>query len=184
MDKTARTEYQRVFIVDRLPEPLTASSAHLQIFDTYLPNTRLRVRQARDPHTNTWVRLLQQRYSVGEGQDQVTKFAEIHLDDEEFLLFERMRGAESRKNRYFHEFGGRSIAFDIYLGDLRGLALARVEFETQADLLEYEPEAFMLYEVTANEAFDSMRLAESDFADLAHRIRELAARVPPRIAED
>ena len=38
----------------------------------------------------------------------MTKLIEMHLDDDEFAIFERMRGVETRKNRYFHEFDGRA----------------------------------------------------------------------------
>src|SRR3569623_2131480 len=120
MDKTAHTELHRLFLVDGLPEPLTAARAHLQIFDTYIPHTRLRVRQMRDPVTNNWTRTLQQRFYVTEGEHAITKLVEMYLDDHEVAVFERMRGAETRKNRYFHEFDGRTILFDVYLGALKG----------------------------------------------------------------
>src|SRR3569832_429174 len=103
MDKIAQTKLHRLFLVDGLPEPLTTASAHLQIFDTYIPRTRLRLRQMRAPLINHWTRMLQQRFCATEGEHAVTKLIEMHLDDDEFAIFERMRGAETRKNRYYHE---------------------------------------------------------------------------------
>ena len=100
----------------------------------------------------------------------VTKLADIHLDDDEFLLFERMRGAETRKNRYFHEFDGVSTQFDVYLGELRGLTTAKAEFTTARSMSEYEPPPFMIFEVTGDPFFESRRLAEATFADVEAEI--------------
>jgi hypothetical protein len=43
-DKTAQTELHRIFLIEGLPDPLTPASAHLQLFDNYIENTRLRIR--------------------------------------------------------------------------------------------------------------------------------------------
>jgi len=184
MDKTAQTELHRLFIVDILPEPLTTASAHLQIFDTYIPETRLRVRQMRDPATNSWTRLLQQRFRVGEGEHAVMKLVEIHLDDDEFAIFERMRGAETRKNRYFHEFNGRDVIFDVYLGALRGLITAKVAFDSANSMERYEPAPFMNLEVTGEQVFESRALAERTFEEIQDDIAALSSSLPRDIPED
>jgi CYTH domain-containing protein len=184
MDKTAQTELHRLFLVDRLPEPLTTASAHLQIFDTYIPHTRLRVRQMRDPLTNNWTRMLQQRFCVSEQRHAITKLVEMHLDDDEFAVFERIRGAETRKNRYFHEFDGREVIFDVYLGELRGLTLARVDFESSNAMLDYEPPPFMKIEVTEEEFFESRVLAERSFPELEAELTRLSAVLPPPIPDE
>ena len=62
MDKTARTELYRLFLIERLPEPLTPMSAHIQLFDNYIENTRLRLRNIRVPETKEWRHVLQQRF--------------------------------------------------------------------------------------------------------------------------
>ena len=187
MDKTAKTELHRLFLVESLPEPLTPASAHPQIFDTYIPNTRLRVRQMRDPATNHWTRMLQQRFCVSEVEHAVTKLIEMHLDDDEFAIFERMRGAETRKNRYFHEFDRREIVFDVYLGALKGLITAKVEFqerETMLDMLDYEPLPFMKIEVTEEEFFEPQALAAATFADVEAEIIRLSAASLPTIPDE
>ncbi|MBV9241018.1 MAG: hypothetical protein JO314_03325 [Acidobacteria bacterium] len=184
MDKTAHTELHRLFLVDGLPEPLTSSSSHLQIFDTYIAHTRLRVRQMRDPITNHWTRILQQRFCVSESEHAVTKLIEMHLDDDEFAVFERMRGAETRKNRYFHEFDGRTLVFDVYLGDLKGLTTAKVEFDGTEAMLNYEPAPFLKFEVTEDEFFEGPRLASASREVIEREIAKLGAATPPPIAEE
>jgi CYTH domain-containing protein len=41
---------------------------------------------------------------------------------------------EIRKNRYHFEFEGRKFSVDMFLGDLFGLVLAEVSFETDEEL--------------------------------------------------
>jgi CYTH domain-containing protein len=184
MNKTAQTELHRLFLVEGLPEPLTPASAHLQIFDTYIPHTRLRVRQMRDPVTNHWTRMLQQRFCVSESEHAVTKFIEMNLDDDEFAIFERMRGAETRKNRYFHEFDGLTVLFDVYLGELRGLTTATVAFDNTDAMLDYEPPPFMKIEVTEEEFFEPQTLAAKSPANVRSEIERLGSARPPPIPEE
>jgi len=51
MNKTAQTELHRLFLIERLPDPLLPASSHLQIFDNYIENTRMRLRQIHDPYS-------------------------------------------------------------------------------------------------------------------------------------
>src|SRR5436190_11854950 len=145
MNKPAMTELHRLFLIERLPEPLTRASAHLQLFDNYIENTRMRLRNIRDPHSKGWTRILQQRFAAVEGEYAVTKLAEMHLNDAEYALFERFEGREIRKNRYFHEFDGVSFAFDVYLGPLWGLNTARVDFEDGYRMENFVPPPFAIF---------------------------------------
>ena len=166
MNKTAQTELHRLFLIERLPEPLTPASSHLQIFDNYIENTRIRLRQIRDPYSKAWTRILQQRFPFTDDDYAVTKLAEIHLNDAEYAAFERFEGREIRKNRYFHEFDRLSFAFDVYLGGLWGLNMARVDFETREQLEELIPPPFAIFEVTNDPFFAGENLVEKKFSDV------------------
>ncbi len=183
MNKTAQTELHRLFLVERLPEPLTVASSHLQIFDNYIENTRLRVRQIRDPYSNAWTRILQQRFPATEGEFAVTKLAEIHLNDEEYAVFERFEGREIRKNRYFHEFDRVNFAFDIYLGQLWGLNTARVDFDTHEHMNAFLPPPFAVFEVTENNFFSGESLVGKTFADVQAEVARIGAKTPQMAAE-
>jgi CYTH domain-containing protein len=184
MNKTALTELHRLFLIERLPEPLTPASSHLQIFDTYLPNTRIRVRQMREPTTNVWTRMLQQRFPAQEGEHAVTKLAEIHLDDDEFAVFERLRGNETRKNRYFHEFDRVSMVFDVYLGPLLGLSTARLDFDSREQMADHEPAPFLKLEVTHDAFFEGSNLAAATFADVQAEVSRLATVIPVPLPDE
>ena len=86
-DKTSHTELHRTFLVHGLPEPLTRASSHLQIFDNYIPGTRLRLRSVRVPETKEWTIGLQQRFPLHDGDGSEWKVAEIHLNDAEYEHF-------------------------------------------------------------------------------------------------
>ena len=180
MNKTAQTELHRVFLIERLPEPLTVSSSHLQIFDNYVENTRIRLRQIRDPYLNTWTRVLQQRLSASDGGSAVTKLVEMYLNDSEYAAFERFEGREIRKNRYFHEYDRTIFAFDVYLGGLRGLHLARADFESPRPMTDFIPPPFAVFEVTNDPFFAGENLVEKKFSEVEREVARLDTLTPTR----
>ena len=180
MDKTARTELQRTFLIEDLPEPLTRASSHIQIFDNYISNTRMRIRSVRDPESRGWTHFLQQRVHSTDGAFR-TKVSEIYLNGAEYERFKIFEGSEIRKNRYFHEVDGRLVAFDVYLGNLWGLNTASVEFKDEASLRAYEPAPFAVYDVTNNTFFFGENLVSRAFADVqaeVAKMREQARKFP------
>jgi CYTH domain-containing protein len=173
MDKTNRTEMHRSFLIEGLPEPLTRASAHIQIFDNYIAGTRIRlrsVRDPRDPDTAVWTRILQQRFPVSEDNLACMRFAEVYLNDAEYAQFEVFEGTEIRKNRYFHEFDRRTFAFDVFLGKLWGLNIARVEFMTLDELDQFVPPPFAVLEVTNNPFFLGEVLVTKSFEDVRNEV--------------
>lgn len=175
MNKTAQTELHRLFLIERLPEPLSLASSHLQIFDNYIAHTRLRIRRIRDPYSSAWTRVLQQRFVVHQGDLAETKLAEIHLNDVEYALFAQFEGREIRKNRYFHEFDRVMFTFDSYLGSLSGLNTARVVFDTRAELEAFVAPPFAIFEVTEDPFFAGENLVDRTFADVQAEVARVGA---------
>jgi len=171
MDKTYRSEFRRLFLIEHLPEPMTRADRHLQIFDNYLENTRLRLRSIRVPETKEWTWIFQQRFPIDE-TGACLKIAEIHLNETEYHLFEQFEGREIRKNRYFYESDGRPIEFDVFLGRLWGLNIARVNFETLEEMRDFEF-PFTVLEVTDDRFFDGENLVEKKFSDVQERVAEI-----------
>ncbi len=178
MNKTAQSEFHRLFLIEKLPEPLGAASRHLQILDKYIEGTRIRLRQMRDPYSNERTQILQKRIDPSTGAE--SRSAEVHLDDHEYSLFDQFGGPEIRKNRYFHEFDLVTYTFDVYLGRLQGLKLARADFETGDAARDLALPGFSVIEVTNEPFFAGEHLANKDFSDVAVEIERLAAK--PRLA--
>jgi CYTH domain-containing protein len=157
----SKTVLHRLFLIDKLPVPLTAASRHLQIFDNYIEGTRLRLRKIRDPYENRWTNILQQRHSDG-----AIRYAEMHLNNREASLFDMYMGREIRKNRYFHEFDLVSFVFDLYLGPLKGLGTAKVELETKQAFDQFQRPPFAMAEITNDPFFAGENLVGKDLTDV------------------
>ena len=181
MNNTSLAQFHRLFLIERLPEPLEPKSAHLQIFDNYIQGTRLRLRLVRDPTSKNWTRILQQ-HIFADNDLAETKLAEIHLNESEYSNFEQFEGREIRKNRYFHEFDRVSFAFDVYLGDLWGLSSALVEFQSADEMNAFDPPIFVIFEVTNDPFFLGKNLVGKKFDDVRARVAQIGATIPPASA--
>lgn len=184
MNRTFRTELRRLFLFQNLPAPLTAASSHLQIFDNYIENTRLRIRSARSPETKEWTFVLQQ-IVFGETDLSRSQIAEIHLNDAEHSIFEQFEGRqiksneraatnEIRKNRYFYDFNGKQIELDVYLGDLRGLNVAQVSFETEAEMKDFAAPPFVIMEITGKQFFAGANIVGKKLTDVRAQLNTAA----------
>ncbi|HYJ90371.1 MAG TPA: hypothetical protein VEV84_03615 [Pyrinomonadaceae bacterium] len=177
MNKTALPEYSRLFLIERLPEPLTPASAHLQIFDNYIEGTRLRLRLIREPKSRNWTRILQQQL-FADSKPGSSKLAEIYLNDIEYSIFEQFEGHELRKNRYFHEVDHINFAFDVYLGDLWGLNTTRVDFQSEKEMKTFEPPPFAIFEVTSDPFFLGKNLVGKKFEDIRAEVAKIGINAP------
>lgn len=186
MDKTTQTEWYRTFLVQALPEPLTRSSSHLQIFDNYILGTRLRLRLIRVPETKEWSYILQQKLPVHIGDLLAIKTAEIRLNEQEYEHFKIFEGNEIRKNRYFHEFDGRMFDFDVYLGPLWGLNRARAQFDTAEEMTSFEPPPWVFFDVSSDQFFDDANLTDKNFDDIRSELEKVGglAMVEPRFPDE
>lgn len=173
MDKTYRTERSRIFLIEELPEPLTRAAAHIQFFDNYITETRLRLRSIRDPESKEWTYIMQQRLPVNAELPAERKISDIYLNEAEHAHFEQFEGNEIRKNRYFHEFDGRMFSFDVYLGKLWGLNTALVEFDDDEDPFAVDMPSFAVYEVTGKPFFSGENLVNMKFDDIQAEVAEL-----------
>ena len=175
MDNVYQTELRRVFLIKDLPAPLTRASRHLQIFDNYIENTRLRLRSIRRPETKEWTWILEQRAPLEDLSRW--KISRIYLSETEHSAFEIFEGREVkknervetneiRKNRYFYDFGGKQLEIDLFLGELWGLCLAKIDFKSVEELTAFEIPSFALLEVTRNEFFVGANLIGKNFSDV------------------
>lgn len=166
MDKAYWTVFARRFLVEELPGPLTRASPHLQLFDNYIPNTRMRIRSIRVPETKAWLHLLQQIHYPTAEDAATSRVAQIVLDEAEYAQFQIFEGEEIRKNRYEYEDDGRDVMIDVHLGDLWGLNIARVEFADHAEMRGFATPVFAVAEVTGHPFFSGPALVGKTFADV------------------
>lgn len=174
-DQTYKNEFRRVFLIENLPEPLTRASSHLQIFDNYIENTRLRLRSTRVPETKKWSRILEHRFPPDENDFSVWKVAELFLNETEYHVFEKFEGREIRKNRYFYGFANRQFELDVFIGKLWGLITAKVIFEKEEEMQKFEAPPFSKLEVTNSRFFTGENLVGKEFSDVQKEFQTLTS---------
>jgi CYTH domain-containing protein len=172
--KYARVERERRYLLRDLPEGLTRADSHLQITDNYMTGSRLRLRKVREPRTNKWTAKLTQKFAPDPNDLSRTIITNTYLNALEAETFATLFNSnEIRKNRYHFEFEGRKFSADMFLGDLFGLVLAEVSFETDEELDTFPPPPFALADVTNEPLFTGGRLAELTFSDVRAEIARL-----------
>lgn len=168
--KYARTERERRYLLQDLPDGLTRADPHLQITDNYITGTRLRIRKVRDPRTNKWTVKFTQKFAPNPTDFSRTIITNIYLNALEAETLAIFDANEIRKNRYSFEFEGRRFSVDMFLGDLFGLVLAEVSFETDEELDSFAKPTFAVAEVTNNQLFTGGKLCELTFSDIREEI--------------
>src|SRR2546428_8898408 len=161
--KYAHIERERRYLLHDLPEGLNRADHHLQITDNYITGTRLRIRKVRDPKTNKWVVKFTQKFAPNPADLSRTIITNIYLKAIEAETLAIFAANEIRKNRYRFEFEGRQVCIDMFLGDLFGLILAEVSFETDKAMDNFPQPPFAIADVTNNEIFPDVKLAKLNF---------------------
>ena len=168
--KYARVERERRYLLQDLPEGLTRADPHLQITDNYITGTRLRLRKVREPRTNKWTVKFTQKHAPNPQDLSRTIITNTYLNALEAETLSVFNANEIRKNRYYFEFDGRKFSVDMFLGDLFGLVLAEVSFDTDEDVAQFPKPSFALADVTNDPVFTGGRLCELTFAEVRQHI--------------
>jgi CYTH domain-containing protein len=170
--KYARVERERRYLLNDLPNPMSRMDYHLQITDNYITGTRLRIRKVRDPNTNKWIVKFTQKFAPDPANLSRTIITNIYLNPIEAETLSVFEANEIRKNRYPFPFEGREFSIDMFLGDLFGLVMAEVSFETDEELDNFPMPRFALAEVTNNEIFSGGKLSVLTFADIRKEVEQ------------
>ena len=171
----ARIERERRYLLRDLPEGLTRADPHVQITDNYITGTRLRLRKIRDPKTNKWTVKFTQKFAPDPDDLSRTTITNTYLNALEAEVFAVFEANEIRKNRYRFEFQGREFSVDMFLGELFGLVLAEITFETDEELGSFPRPPFAIADVTNNDVFTGGRLCHLTFEDIREEVKRNAA---------
>jgi len=182
--KYALVERERRYLLEDLPEGLNRASDHFQITDNYISGTRLRLRKIRDPRSNKWVVKFTQKYAPNPTDLSRTMITNSYLNAAEYEVLSIFEANEIRKNRYSLDFEGRKFSVDMFLGDLLGLVLAEVSFDTDEEMEGFQSPPFALADVTNNETFTGGKLCHLTFADIRNEVKRLGIFTKQRIAHE
>jgi CYTH domain-containing protein len=156
-------ELEKTYLVKYLPEGF-AKSKPREILDIYIPSKAnhpdLRIRKDGSRYEIT-------RKSPIEGNDS-SKQEEttIVLSEDEFNDFSLIKGKRVRKLRYFYQHNHFLAEFDIFQDDLKGLAMADFEFESEVEKEIFKMPEFCLADVTQEEFIAGGMLAGKSYKDI------------------
>lgn len=161
--------YRRRFIIGALPDAITPSDEHLQIFENYIGETGLRLRSVRRPSTDERARYLER---VRSDNRSGATTESLELTAEEYEAMRPLRGRELRKNRYEYEEADTRYLIDVYLGPLWGLNVATAYFESEAACENFEPPGFSLLEISEDRFFSGVELCDKEFDDVRRKFQK------------
>jgi CYTH domain-containing protein len=171
MEEQIQSIYQRRFLVEGLPETRSPADTHLQIFDNYIEGTGLRLRKTRLPDNDERTFLIEKVFYSDEANEKRHGTA-IHLKRSEYEALDDLRGRETRKNRYQVSMEGKELAVDVFLGNLWGLNIAKIRFNTKEESRLFEaPDEFLL-DVTGDEFFLESNLVDIGFDDIRNHLAQ------------
>lgn len=166
-EKPMSQEIERKFILDEFPErenlkPIKIRQGYLAISTT--EKTEVRLRQADERYTLT----------VKKGDGMVRQELETTLTKEQFeSLWPGTAGRRIVKQRYVLT-GNYQMEIDVYETPLKGLLIAEIEFETEADANAFIPPSWMKHEVTHLNFMKNKNLFQfRDVNELLEKVRGL-----------
>jgi CYTH domain-containing protein len=131
--KYARHELERRFLLARLPEGI-AEDHGWRINDRYIKKTHLRLRRMEPIHQGEIVFKLGQKHVPSPPDFSRMTITNIYLSPSEYVVFAQLDAFELEKRRYAIAHNGRGFSVDAFGGNLSGLVLAEVGFETHEEM--------------------------------------------------
>jgi CYTH domain-containing protein len=146
--KYARFELERRFLLEGVPEGVGPPN---RIIDRYLTGTRLRLRRQDSPEQYK----LSQKEAPAAPDYATTVITTIYLSPEEYEVLAVLPGRELRKRRYHRG----PYAIDVFEGDLAGLILAELTFESDAEMRAHPLPDFAVRDVSEDVRYTGGALA-------------------------
>jgi CYTH domain-containing protein len=167
-------KFERRFLLEDLPAPLTRATEHLQFFDDYLTGTRLWLRQIRTPQTRQRSRHFVQKYAVAPPDLSHFAYTEIELSEYEYEVLSVFEGNQLRYNRYYLTLeSGQTMMVDMFLNrELWNLIVATIEFATAEEMKAFAPPLFVKVEITQDEFFTAAKLVDVNIEQVRQKISQ------------
>jgi CYTH domain-containing protein len=169
--KYARVEIERRFLLAGVPEDADVLAVN-EIDDRYLDGTRLRLRRMAEVDGPTQLKLTQ-KLPDADGRGRQGSLTTFYLSEAEHAALAQLSAATLSKSRL-------SLApygVDVFHGELAGLFLAEVEFDSDEEAAALRPAAFCGPEVTADRRFTGGALARATGEQVRAWAREYGVEV-------
>ena len=157
--KYACLEFERRYLVKKLPDDFVESENSWLITDSYFPNTRLRLRSMKSISGNEHLYKLTQKYRSETQNATETTITNIYLTEAEYNYFEPLEAKIIKKRRYPYRVHNHNFSIDVFEDRHQDLILAEKEFEEKPELDEFALPSFALKDVTDDPFFTGGNLA-------------------------
>lgn len=161
-------ELERRFLLSELPPGL---SRPRRIRDLYIEGTRLRLRTVEDPDGVVLRRKLGHKRRAEEADPSVVNHTSLYLNETESETLSSLPGRSVVKTRWIVEANGHRAAVDIFEGELEGLTMLEVDFNTYEDMDAYIPPGWAGDEVTHLDEFSGGGLSALGSDELEELLR-------------
>lgn len=166
----AQTEIETTYLAASLPENL-ASYNHKKLMDVYFPagaaHPSLRIRQKGDAY------VLTKKRQVEANDASVQTEEDIELTREEFEALRAGNGKVVTKVRYEVPYDAYTAEVDVFTGELDGLVLVDIEFESKQERDAFRKPDFCGADVTQEEFIAGGMLAGKNLADIQGELDRL-----------
>jgi len=160
-DDDINFETERKFLIhtENIPYDLAKADKYeiLQTYVNYSPEVRVREINGYDH----WFALKMPKDSIGLSRLEL----EFPIINEEYESLYSREENTLKKTRYQFLQGEHMVAIDIYDGDLKGLAVAEIEFESVEDAEEFVPFDWFIKDVTSDKRYKNAGLAKDGFPE-------------------
>ena len=156
--KYARVERERRFLVRRLPDEVQQQADFTRIVDSYLTNTRLRLRRMESPEGELLECKLGQKYPVVAEDLERIVTTNIYLDENEYAILAALPGTRLCKRRYAYCFAEQRFSLDVFEELFEGLMICEIEIAEKSTAALTLP-AFVDREITQDMQFTGGELA-------------------------
>ena len=158
--KYARIEEERRFLLESIPENLSAVESFNRVIDFYIPGTRLRLRRIESSSGEALVFKLGQKYETPDQKSHQIIMTNIYLNEAEYQALAVLGGSTLTKRRYPNHYDGHYYSLDVFEGNLDGLVMAEIESQPGVDITSLPVPEFATREVTDDPLFTGGELAE------------------------
>lgn len=156
-------ELELTYLAKSLPTGLK-SAKQKEMLDIYLPSTSahptLRIRKNGDKHEMT------KKEPIVEGDSSRQLENTIPLHPDEFAELSQLPGKRVQKTRYLYSEDGVNYEVDVFGGDLTGLVLVDVEFDSVEKKSKFTKPDWCLVEVTQEKFVAGGMLCDKKYSDI------------------
>ena len=157
--KYAHIERERRWLVDATLRPYLTDLPFTLIEDSYIANSRVRLRRMTDSRTGAQALKLTKKYETAD--PLARPIVTAYLSDAEFTVFGSLPSHQLTKRRYGLREQAIEFSLDRFLGPLDGLELAEIEWPDDEGLRQIPMPTWAIRDVSDDVRYQGGALSNS-----------------------